>query len=177
MWKEIFTINWHAAIDVVWFCQQQRITTSRLCINPNIFLAWLHSQNHSPHDWNYGKWASELALSPCYFACGRISLCRSTQTQCAHTFFIYIIITIIIMMAASRFTYNIIFSMLLSAVILPIATDFSVDLVWFACPCILLVLSFVPFVGSRLYFNNFLFARTHIPNWRIQQRLIFIFPS
>lgn len=33
------------------------------------------------------------------------------------------------MMAASRFTYNIIFSMLLSAVILPIATDFSVDLV------------------------------------------------
>lgn len=121
MWKEIFTINWHAAIDVVWFCQQQRITTSRLCINPNIFLAWLHSQNHSPHDWNYGKWASELALSPCYFACGRISLCRSTQTQCAHTFFIYIIITIIIMMAASRSTYNIIFSMLLSAVILPIA--------------------------------------------------------
>ena len=110
----------------------------------------------------------------CYFTCDRISLCRSTQIQYTHTriYFSYIIIIIHIF----RFTHNIIFPILLSAVILPIGfLGFYILLFgWFGLIHLPMhyIRSFVcSFVHSlaRFYFNNFLFARTHIPNWRIQQ--------
>lgn len=137
-------------------------------------LAWPHSQNYIPYNHDYKaseRIVCELWVCLCYFACDRISLCRSTQIQ-----YKYIIIIIVIIIHIFRFTYNIIFPILLSAVILPIGFRFFFFFFCFSVDLIRLPMHYIrsfvhSFVRSlaRLYFNNFLFARTHIPNWRIQQ--------